>query len=115
MLAVTGAALASLALAAPGQAATCGFAGSTVTVTFAANDFVTMAVSGTAITMNGAPCGAATTSTADLIATATAGTGGNETFAVDLGGGPFAPGATAEPSGVSEIEFGSTSEARPTP
>jgi hypothetical protein len=31
-------------LAAPAGAATCGFSGSTVTVTFAANDSVTMAV-----------------------------------------------------------------------
>jgi hypothetical protein len=54
--------------------------------------------------MDGASCGAATTSTADRIVTA--GTvSGNETFALDLDGRAFAPGATTEPSGTSEIEF----------
>ena len=75
-----------------------------MTVTYAANDSVVVSKAGTAITMNGAPCGAATTATADLIATAGTVTG-NESFVVDLGPGPFAPGATVEASGLSEIEF----------
>jgi hypothetical protein len=94
----------ALFLAPPAAAATCAFAGSTMTVTYAANDTVTLAVSGTAITMNGAACGAATTLNTNLITTAGTVTG-NETLVISLTGGPFAPGLTVETTGTSEIEL----------
>ncbi len=65
-----------------------------MTITYAANDTVTLAVSGTAITMNGVACGAATTLNTNVIATAGTVTG-NESLVISLTGGPFAPGLTA--------------------
>ena len=52
-------------------------------------------------------CGAATTTNTDSIAIA--GTAGTvETLTLDMSGGAFAPGATAEGGGVSEIEIATT-------
>ena len=53
--------------------------------------------------LGAAPCGTATTVTTNTIVVS--GSTGSETVTIDLSGGPFAPGATAEGSGVSEIEF----------
>lgn len=50
------------------------------------------------------PCGAATTSNTDLVLIQGGGQAG-VLFLADQGAGPFAPGFTAEPTGVSEIEF----------
>lgn len=51
-----------------------------------------------------APCGAATTANTDLVRAQGGGLGGL-TLVVDQTTGPFAPGATAESTGVAEIEF----------
>ena len=85
-------------------AATCAFAGTTATVTFAGNDSATVAVSGSSITMNGLACGAATTANTDFINTAGTVTGA-ETFVLDLSGGHPAPGAAPEAPGSPEIEL----------
>jgi Ca2+-binding RTX toxin-like protein len=94
-----------LLLPVPAQAVvSCGFSAGTATVTMGANDTATLARGGAGqINVNGAPCGAATVLNTDTIVVH--GAGGAETLVVDLSGGPFEPGATAEGSGVSEIEF----------
>src|SRR5687767_13250894 len=93
--AVAAALMLALLVPAPASAATCAFAGSTMTITYAANDTVTIGVAGTAITMNGVACGAATTANTNLITTAGTVTS-NESLVVDLTGGPFAPGPAVE-------------------
>ncbi|MGH2661904.1 MAG: calcium-binding protein [Actinomycetota bacterium] len=88
----------------PGTAAaavSCSVSVTTATVTMGSGDTANLAVSGASITVNGTPCG--TTSTVDTIVVN--GVGGNEVVNVSLAGGPFAPGATPEPTGVSEIEI----------
>jgi Ca2+-binding RTX toxin-like protein len=60
-------------------------------------------VSGGQITFEGTPCSDATVSNTDTI-NAT-GTGGEDDFFVDIGGGLFAPGFTDEGDGTSEIEI----------
>ena len=55
------------------------------------------------IMVGAAQCGTATAATANTIVVS--GNTGSETVTIDLSGGPFGPGATAEGSGVSEIEF----------
>jgi Ca2+-binding RTX toxin-like protein len=59
-------------------------------------------VNGNEIYANAQPCGGATTSTADSIAIAAL--SGDE-VEITLADGPFAPGATVEADGSSEIEF----------
>ncbi|HXG25519.1 MAG TPA: calcium-binding protein [Candidatus Binatia bacterium] len=96
--------LVPLVVAPAAHAATCAFAGSTLTITYAANDVVTLAVSGSSITMNGAACGAATTANTNLITTAGTVTG-NESLVLDLSGGALAPGSASEAGGAAEIEI----------
>jgi Ca2+-binding RTX toxin-like protein len=57
-----------------------------------------------AILVDGAPCGAATVTNTDTIIVPNAGSG-TQSFEIDETNGPFAPGATAEGTGISEIEF----------
>lgn len=82
---------------------TCSFAGTTATVTLGAGDSATIARSGNAIHVNGAPCDGATVNNTDLIDVN--GDAGDETVTINLTGGPFAPGATDEGDGTSEIEW----------
>ena len=87
--------------AAAGEPDPCSFAGGTLTIVLPSGEDGTLGRSGTSITLNGQPCGGATISTADSISI-TIDTG---TFiTIDLSAGPFAPGATDEQDGSSEIE-----------
>ena len=87
----------------PSAVVTCNFAAGTATVTLASGDVATLSVNGAVIQANGAACGAATTANTDTINVV--GAAGAETVVVDLSGGQFAPGASVEPSGLSEIEI----------
>lgn len=87
---------------------TCAFVGGTAAITFEPGDAITVERSGNQIHVNSAPCGigplvaeVTTTDTVAFVGIAT----WNETLTIDLSGGPFAPGATAEGAGISEIEF----------
>jgi Ca2+-binding RTX toxin-like protein len=77
--------------------------GPNVRVTLGSGDSATIVRSGDAIDVNGAACGGATVSNTDRITVT--GASGNETVVIDLSGGQFAPGATPEANGTSEIEF----------
>ncbi len=96
--------LAVVGLASPASAATCTFAAPTATIDVGAGETATISRSGSDITLNGAPCSPnATVSTTDSIVVNTS--GAPTEVAIDLRGGPFAPGATDEGDGGSEIEF----------
>lgn len=73
------------------------------TVTVGNGESATIARAGAAITLDGAPCEAATVTTTDTIVVNT--TGIPVQITIDLSGGAFEPGATAESDGSSEIEF----------
>jgi hypothetical protein len=75
-----------------------------VTTTMSAGSTKTLSVVSGAISLDGAACGAATTTNTDTIAIA-GNPGTIETLVVDLSGGAFAPGATAESTGTAEIEI----------
>ena len=64
-------------------------------------------VSGGAIVFGGSPCGAATTSNTDTISVS-GNAGTVETLDIDMSGGAFAPGATPEATGTSDIELVTT-------
>ncbi|HEX8121289.1 MAG TPA: hypothetical protein VF549_08495 [Solirubrobacteraceae bacterium] len=102
------AALALLALAAPAQASfqTCTYdAGTkTVTATFGTGVTGALKVNAGKIEADGAQCGSAAT-TANTDRVDVVGDADNETLDLDLGGGAFAPGATDEGDGSSEIEL----------
>ena len=80
-----------------------------VSVTMAAGATARLVVSGGAIHFGASPsaCGAATVSNTDTIAIAGQ-PGSVESLTIDQTGGSFAPGATAESSGASEIEIQTT-------
>jgi Ca2+-binding RTX toxin-like protein len=92
-------------LAAPAAAATCTYDAVTraATVTVGNGESATIARAGPAITLDGVPCDAATVDTTDTIAVTA--TGIPTQITIDLSGGPFEPGATAETDASSEIEF----------
>src|SRR5918996_1445488 len=88
----------------------CSFDAATATVTASVSGFTperslrnTMSVGGDAILFEGDPCGEATTTNTDAIVVA--GSERDDVFVVDTGSGPFAPGATPDPAGSSEIDF----------
>src|SRR5918992_888492 len=88
----------------------CSFDAATATVTASVSGFTpetslrnTMAVSGVAILFEGERCGEATTTNTDTIMVT--GSGRDDVLVVDIRSGPFAPGATPDPDGSSEIEF----------
>jgi Ca2+-binding RTX toxin-like protein len=99
--------LAALVVAVPASAApTCTFDAMTATVTVEVGngETATIARSGDAITLDGTPCDVATVTNTDAIVVN--GTGIPAAIVIDLSGGPFAPGQTAESDGGdSEIEF----------
>ena len=88
---------------------TCGFVGSTATVTFgAAGESATILRSGNAIFVNGVACGLATVTTTDDIVVADASAiAGSQSVTIDLSGGRFEPGLTGEGGAdpVDEIEI----------
>lgn len=101
-------ALVATALATPATAVpTCTFDPPTATISVTVGDGETAIIgrSGDAITLNATPCdAAATVSTTDAVDVAATGT--PTEVGIDLAGGPFAPGLTAEADGgTSEIEF----------
>jgi Ca2+-binding RTX toxin-like protein len=73
------------------------------TVTVGNGESATIARAGAAIVLDGVPCGAATVTTTDTIVVNA--TGIPVQIAIDLSGGAFEPGATAESDASSEIEF----------
>jgi Ca2+-binding RTX toxin-like protein len=100
--------LAALVFAdAPATAAVgCTFSGGTVTVTISApNEAATIdRTAGGQIQVGGAPCpGSPTVTNTDKITVT--GALGDQAARIDLANGGFAPGATAEGTGTSEIEF----------
>jgi Ca2+-binding RTX toxin-like protein len=97
--------VALLALAAPAEANfdSCTFAGGAVTATFTSGTAGTLRVSGGAIQADGVNCQTATTANTDTITVV--GDADYEQPVIDLGGGAFAPGATDEGDGSSEIEL----------
>ncbi|HSJ49783.1 MAG TPA: calcium-binding protein [Actinomycetota bacterium] len=96
--------LAMVGLATPAAAAVdCTFAAPTATVTADAGDPVTIVRSGEAIHVNGTACDNATVANTDTLDFQT--TGVLASVTIDLSGGPFAPGATAESDDSSEIEI----------
>ena len=90
--------------AAAGEPDPCSFAGSTLTVVVPSEHEGTLGRSGSAITFNGQPCGGATISTTDSIHVSVP-SDAEAFFTIDLSAGPFAPGATDEQDGSSEIEI----------
>ena len=96
----------SIVASSPTEAASsCVFDAATAELTVAlpaVGDTGTLKRSGSAIRLNGGACGAATVANTDTITVT--GASGRQTLTVDLSGGTFAPGKTAEPGGVSEIE-----------
>ncbi len=93
--------------------ATCGFADGSVTVTLPADGDTARLVVGTGADegmilfgvgeATAVRCGTAAVTTTDTVVVS--GDDGTQEFRISLAGGPFAPGATAEPDGSSEIEF----------
>jgi Ca2+-binding RTX toxin-like protein len=79
----------------------------TVQITAGANEQAGLIRSGSAIRLNGAPCGGATVANTDTIRVTNpagaSGEGGN--LFLDLRGGLFEPGMTDEPGSSDEIEF----------
>lgn len=99
-------ALTWLLVPSPAGAATCTFDAMTATGTVALGDgeAATIVRQGDAIALDGAPCDTATVTNTDGIVVN--GTGTPASITIDLGGGPFAPGATTESDGGdAEIEF----------
>jgi Ca2+-binding RTX toxin-like protein len=87
---------------------TCSRVGSTLSVAVPNGASATIGRSGSDLSVTGPgiadpTCGGATVSNIDSIAVT--GDGGAQALTVDLSGGPLGPGATAEPSGKSEIEI----------
>jgi Ca2+-binding RTX toxin-like protein len=104
LLAAAALVLAMVGLAAPATAVPiCTFAAPTATITLTIADTASIRRSGDAITMNGSPCDTATVTTTDTIVVNAS--GAPALLEIDLGGGPFAPGATDEGNPDSEIEF----------
>ena len=94
-----------LAGAPAGAVVNCTFGAGTVTVTITApNETATIARTASGqIQVDGAQCGTATVTNTDKITVA--GALGAQTARIDLANGGFGPGATAEGTGTSEIEF----------
>jgi Ca2+-binding RTX toxin-like protein len=87
--------------------ATCAFDEPTgvVTIAMASNLPATVVRSTDAIALDGVACGTATVTNTDLIGVTGPGGGPEEIFTIDLSGGAFAPGRTAESDPDAEIEF----------
>ena len=100
----------SVILAMPATASTsgCSFQPTTATLTIGIDaGSHLLRRDGDAITYDGSACGEASVFNVDSIDASLAGVsdGDRVTFTISLRGGPFAPGATPDPSGQSEIEM----------
>jgi Ca2+-binding RTX toxin-like protein len=106
-LVVAALALATVALPAAradaGGVVSCSFTAGTVNVTLSGGVNATLSRSGTAITLNGSTCDTATVLNTNLIAVTSPDSFG--VLTLNLSAGPFAPGATDEGDGSSEIEI----------
>ena len=88
--------------AARADVAECSFGAGTATVTVAIQGgSAILRRSGDAVTVDGVDCGGTVTGTDAITVTGTSG----DHLTISLGGGPFAPGATDEGDGSSEIEI----------
>ncbi len=85
----------------------CTRTGATLSVELDSDETVTISRSVDAILADGSPCDGASVLNIDAIDIV--GAGGLEALTVDLSEGPFAPGVTAEGSGLSEIEWSTRS------
>jgi len=87
--------------------ATCAFDEPTgvATINVASNLPATVLRSTDAIQVDGQACGTATVANTDVIQVTGPGGGPEEIFTIDMSGGAFAPGLTAESDGDAEIEF----------
>lgn len=99
-----------LSLAAPSASATatCTFDAGTATVqvTLAGGAAATISRAGDEIAVDGAPCGAASVTNTDTVEVTGSGVGQPDDLTIDLAGGAFAPGKSAEADGGDpEIEF----------
>jgi Ca2+-binding RTX toxin-like protein len=104
---------AAIAATPAGAVPTCAHAGGVVTVSLPAAGDEARVVVGTGAQDNhilfamgdaaASPCGTATVQNTDSVDVS--GGAGAQSFRLSLAGGPFGPGATAEPTGASEIEF----------
>jgi Ca2+-binding RTX toxin-like protein len=94
-----------------GGVALCSFAAGTASVTLSGGVNATLSRSGTAITLNGSACDTATVLNTDLIAVTSPDSFGLLTM--NLSAGQFAPGATDEGDGSSEIEITVSSPEEP--
>jgi Ca2+-binding RTX toxin-like protein len=94
-----------------GGVATCSITAGTANVTLSGGVSATLSRSGAAITLNGSACDSASVLTTDLIAVTSPDSFGLLTL--DLSVGPFAPGATDEGDGGSEIEITVSSPGQP--
>ena len=95
-----------LLVAGPASAApTCVFdeVGGAVTIAVGEGETAVIGVANGAITLNGTPCDAAMVTTTDSITVDATGTPTG--VDIDIGGGEFVPGLTAEADGMPEIEF----------
>jgi hypothetical protein len=97
-------ALAALESSAEAAFDSCTFSGGAVTATLLTGTEGTLSIGGGAIQADGANCQTATVNNTDTI-TVVGDDGDQERVTLDLGGGPFAPGATDEGDGTSEIEI----------
>src|SRR5687768_8029075 len=90
----------------PAWAATCGLSGSTLSLFASLGQTIEVKRDGSNLVVTGATCTGATptVTTVDLVSMS-----GGGTAVVDLSGGAFAPGLTAEGTGESEIELGGDS------
>jgi Ca2+-binding RTX toxin-like protein len=94
-----------------GGVGSCSFTAGTANVTLSGGVNATLSRSGAAITLNGSACDTATVLNTDLIAVTSPDSFGLLTF--NLSAGPFAPGATDEGDGSSEIEITVSSPGEP--
>ena len=83
----------------------CTFDPGTGLVTFLAAPDITLVREGDALLLNGAGCDGASVVNTDLIQLFADGPANANSITIDLFGGPFAPGATDEEDGSSEIEI----------
>ncbi|HLB61134.1 MAG TPA: hypothetical protein VJN50_00085 [Actinomycetota bacterium] len=105
-LAALGVLLAVSLQAQPARAASCTFDPDSATVTVTFRKEVSVRRNGDTILIKGKPCEAATVTNVDLVRfVAPHNPAASQAVRINLTGGPFAPGATDEGDGASEIEF----------
>src|SRR6188508_721879 len=93
-----------LPAASASAATTCTRSGTLLTVTMTSNDFAVISRGvGGELLVNGSQCGGSRVDNIDLVKVR--GNAGAQIVVIDQDNGLFAPGATPESTGISEIEF----------